>query len=66
MKILFFVNSVDNILNYRLNLINYLIKKDFKIEILLPKREDLKKLSFLKLKIYTIDFEPRSLNFFLI
>ena len=64
MKILFFVNSVDNILNYRLNLINYLIKKDFKIEILLPKREDLKKLSFLKLKIYTIDFEPRSLNFF--
>ena len=65
MKILFFVNSVDNILNYRLNLINYLIKKDFKIEILLPKSEDIKKLSFLKLKIYSIDFEPRSLNFFL-
>ena len=64
MKILFFVNSVDNILNYRLNLINYLIKKDFKIEILLPKREDIKKLYFLKLKIYSIDFEPRSLNFF--
>jgi hypothetical protein len=64
MKILFFVNSVDNILNYRLNLINYLIKKGHTIEILLPKREDVKKLSNLKLKIYSIDFDPRSLNFF--
>jgi glycosyltransferase involved in cell wall biosynthesis len=64
MKILFFVNSVDNILNYRLNLINYLIKKGHTIEILLPKREDVKKLSNLKLKIYSIDFNPRSLNFF--
>jgi glycosyltransferase involved in cell wall biosynthesis len=65
MKILFFTNSVDNILNYRLNLINYLVKKGFKIEILLPKGENIKKLFFLKLKIYTIDFDPRSLNFFL-
>jgi glycosyltransferase involved in cell wall biosynthesis len=65
MKILFFSNSTDNILNYRLNLINFLKKKGHQIEILLPDAEDVKKLFFLRLKIYTIKFNPRSLNFFL-
>lgn len=65
MKILIFSNSTNNILNYRLNLIFFLKKKGHQLEILVPQSTDLKKLKFLKLKIHTICFNPRSINFFL-
>ena len=62
--IIFFANSSWNILNFRLNLINYLIKQHFKIIIICPKDESCKTFKELNLEYYDISFIKNKISFF--
>jgi glycosyltransferase involved in cell wall biosynthesis len=63
MKIVFFSNSLWSIYNFRSGLINYFIKRGFKIEIIAPYDSHYKKVKNLGCQIFLIEDLAREKNF---